>query len=213
MHADPDSTAEPAANGLAWLFERHRPDLLRFLRARCGDVGEADDLVQELWLKIASLTPGPIANGRAYLFRMANNLVLDHRRSRHRAMARDQAWLGVLGRGDHAPEFSHDPSPNAEEALQLGEEAGILADAIAGLPPGAARALRLHRLDGLPQGDVANIMGISRSGVEKHLVVALRHLRRILFEQQRLDCGLPATTASLQSKDADGGQIRGEHKP
>ena len=35
---------------LASLFEQHRAELLRFLRARCGDVGEADDLAQELWI-------------------------------------------------------------------------------------------------------------------------------------------------------------------
>ena len=213
MDADPSPAGEPATFGLARLFEQHRPELLRFLRARCGDAGEADDLAQELWIKIASAAPGPIANGRSYLFRMANNLVLDQRRSRHRAMARDKAWLGVLGRGDHPPEFSPDPAPNAEEVLQHNEEARILAAAIAELPPGAARALRLHRLDGLPQAEVASIMGISRSGVEKHLAVALRHLRRILLEHSLLDCGSAPAAASGDSNNTDGGQVQGEPTP
>jgi RNA polymerase sigma-70 factor (ECF subfamily) len=212
MNADPTRARERAESGLARLFEQHRTELLRFLRARCGDAGEAEDLAQELWIKIAGGSPGPIANGRAYLFRMANNLVLDQRRSRQRAMARDKAWLGVLGRGDRPPEFTPDPSPNAEEILQDNEEADILAEAIAALPAGAARALRLHRLDGLSQAEVAVIMGISRSGVEKHLVVALRHLRRILLQNNRLDCGSFPTATSKDSTDADGGQLAGEQQ-
>jgi RNA polymerase sigma-70 factor (ECF subfamily) len=213
MTAHPTSAGEQASSGLALLFDQHRAEILRFLRARSGDAGEAEDLAQELWIKIAAGTAGPIANGRSYLFRMANNLVLDQRRARHRAMARDKSWLGELGRGDQAPEFSPDPSPNAEEVLQQNEEARILGEAIAALPPGAARALRLHRLDGLPQAEVANIMGISRSGVEKHLVVALRHLRRILLAEAHSDCGLFATTASTESTETDGGPIPGEPQP
>ncbi|MDP9055942.1 MAG: hypothetical protein M3N34_01220 [Pseudomonadota bacterium] len=41
----------PAISGLASLFEQHRTELLRFLRARCGDFGEADDLAQELSIR------------------------------------------------------------------------------------------------------------------------------------------------------------------
>ena len=79
--------------GLAALVSAHRADLRAFLSARCGDPAEADDLLQELWLKVAGLPSGPIANGRAYLFRVANNLVLDRVRARHRAMRRDRSWL------------------------------------------------------------------------------------------------------------------------
>ena len=43
-------------------------------------------------MKLADLSVGPIANGRAYLFRMANNLALDRVRRRQRAMRRDRAW-------------------------------------------------------------------------------------------------------------------------
>jgi DNA-directed RNA polymerase specialized sigma24 family protein len=46
------SDASASTSGLAQLFEEHRPQLLRFLRARgAGDA--ADDLIQELWIRIA----------------------------------------------------------------------------------------------------------------------------------------------------------------
>lgn len=198
--------SQPA--GLAGLFERHRGELARFLVARCGDRGQAEDLMQELWLKVAGATPGPVANGRAYLFRMANNLMLDTLRGRHRAMARDRGWLRNDGAGDLAPEARPDPALAADESLILEQERAVLHRAIADLPPGAARALRLHRFDGLAQGEVAQAMGISRSGVEKHLATAMRHLRGALA-----DCGFFAASASMEEDDGREGKVRAETKP
>ena len=82
------------ASGLTALIGRHRAELLRFLIARTGDRDEAEDLLQELWLRVRGSDPGPVANGRAYLFRVANNLVLDRVRERNRRVARDaRDWL------------------------------------------------------------------------------------------------------------------------
>ncbi len=183
---------EPSA-GLASLFDLHRGELLRFLRARCGNADDADDCLQELWLKSANVPDGPIANGRAYLFRMANNLLLDRRRGQHRAMQRDRRWLEDGGE-DVTAELRVDPDLPADEILAQQQEADVLAKAIAALPPGAQRALRLHRFDGYGQAEVATIMGISRSGVEKHLALAMRHLRGTLA-----DCGFFGV-AALQTQ-------------
>jgi RNA polymerase sigma-70 factor (ECF subfamily) len=60
------------------------------------------------------------------------------------------------------------------------EETAALASAIAALPEGAGRAFRLHKIDGLSHAEVAAKLGISRSGVEKHIAVAMAHLRRML---------------------------------
>jgi RNA polymerase sigma-70 factor (ECF subfamily) len=187
--------------GLAALVSAHRSDLRAFLSARCGDPAEAEDLLQELWLKVADLPSGPIANGRAYLFRVANNLVLDRVRARHRAMRRDRSWLddGVseaTGIADRP-----DPAPRADEVLMRQEEAATVHRAIAELPPAARRALELHRLEGHGQAEVARIMGISRSGVEKNLATAMRHLRRTLA-----DCGYFGTAASWGEGQSGGRQ-------
>lgn len=199
MKAGEDETTGPA--GLSALFGIHRAELLRFLAARCGDADAAQDLLQDLWIKVSAMPGGPIANPRAYLFRMANNLVLDQRRSRQRAMRRDHEWLDEGGGGAILPEDRPDPAPRADENLARRQEADVLHRAIASLPPGAQRALRLHRLDGRPQGEVAEIMGISRSGVEKHLAVAMRHLRTALA-----DCGILAAAASQEKGHPGGGK-------
>lgn len=199
MRADENNRGGPA--GLAALFELHRAELLRFLSARCGDADLAQDLLQDMWFKVAGAPAGPIGNGRAYLYRMANNLVLDSRRSRQRAMRRDFGWLDEEGGASSAPEDRLDPSPAADEELERRQEAELLRTVIAGLPPGAQRALRLHRLEGHPQAEVAEIMGISRSGVEKHLAVAMKHLKVALA-----DCGyFPAAASQHQGLPGDKG--------
>ncbi len=199
---------DAAEGGLSGLFAQHRRELLRFLAARCGGRDEAEDLLQDLWIKALAQPAGPIANGRAYLFRMANNLVLDQLRGRQRAMARDRTWLVEDGGGALSPEDRPDPALPADETIARRQEADALRQAIAGLPPGAQRALRLHQLEGLPQGEVAQIMGISRSGVEKHLAVAMKHLRNMLA-----DCGLFAAAASGKQGKPGGPEPLTEQEP
>lgn len=170
------------ATGLAALVEQHRPELLRFLAARCGDADAAQDLLQDLWLKLADANPGPIGNGRAYLLRAANNLVLDRLRARRRAMARDRRWLEDGGGAVASVIERPDPAPPADEAMLVKEEAQVLAAAIARLPEGARRALLLYRFKGMKQHEIAAEMGITRSGVEKHLALAMKHLRDALSD-------------------------------
>jgi RNA polymerase sigma factor (sigma-70 family) len=183
-------------SGLTAMFAHHRADLLRFLRARCnGDEQEAEDCLQDLWLKLEGTSTGPIANPKAYLFRIANNLLIDRKRSQVRAMRRDRDWLGVA---DSEPELRVDHAQLADEALAEQQEVEILRRAIDQLPPGARRALQLYRFEERGQAEIAAIMGISLSGVEKHLALAMKHLRNLLT-----DCGAFGTVTSLQAEGAE----------
>ena len=166
------------ASGLIQLFQELRGELQRFLAARTGDRSEAEDLIQELWLKLQNSDPGPIANGRAYLYRTAQNLVLDRVRERRRRERRDSDWA-AMQRIEVAGEAA-DPRPDAVAQLIEQQETDALVAAIAALPEGAGRAFRMHKIDGLSHGEVASRLGISRSGVEKHIAVAMAHLRRAL---------------------------------
>ncbi len=154
-----------------------RGELLRFLTARLGDAGSAEDALQELWLRLQAMDSGPVANARAYLYRAAQNVALDIVRTRQRGIARDGQWAAAHGGSGAEPV---DLSPDAEAAMLAREEAAALASAIAALPEAAGRAFRLHKFDGLSHAEVAARLGISRSGVEKHIAVAMAHLRRAM---------------------------------
>lgn len=170
------------SDGLEAVYEASQADLLRFLVARTGDRAEAEDLMQELWIKIGHAPTGPILHGRAYLYRMAQNLMVDRLRERERRKHREQNWYGNHTNLGPAGTDPSDPGQNAEEAMLEREETALVASAIANLPPGARRAFELHKLQGLSQGEVAQQLGISRSGVEKHMTVAMKYLRRALLD-------------------------------
>jgi len=168
-------------DGLRGLYVAHRAELLRFLSARTGDAAEAQDLVQEVWLRIERGALGPIANGRAYLFRIAHHLVLDRVRERARRAARERDWADVAL---DQREGEADPQQASTEAMLIAtQDSARLAAAIAALPEGAGRAFRLHKIDGLSHAETAARLGISRKGVEKHMAVAMTHLRRSLADE------------------------------
>ncbi|MEA1086344.1 RNA polymerase sigma factor [Sphingomonas sp. CD22] len=173
----------PAETGLAGLYVEHRAALLRFLIARTGAPAEAEDILQELWLRIATAPSGPVANGRAYLYRMAQNLVVDRIRERSRRTARETAWADIaLDQRTDGPEPQQAGSDDLLIAVQ---DSARLASAITQLPAGAGRAFRLHKIDGLSHLETAAQLGISRKGVEKHVAVAMAHLRRLLTVTDR----------------------------
>ena len=168
--------------GLETVYHSCRAELLRFLVARTGSGPEAEDILQDMWLRIGEGRSGPVANGRAYLYRIAQNLVLDRLREARRRGAREQSWMEVASGVDLRGPDPADPRADALAQMSEREEVARLASAIANLPAGARRAFQLHKLEGLSHDEVAQRLGISRSGVEKHMAVAMKYLRRALSE-------------------------------
>lgn len=173
---------EPGPQGLEACYRDCRAELLRFLVARTGAVGEAEEILQDVWIKLRQAPTAPIANGRAYLYRMAQNLVVDRIRERQRRMQRERAWLDDRNGHTAGGVEPADPSQNAEDTILEREETARLLSALATLPEGARRAFELHKIEGLSHAEVAGRLGISKSGVEKHMAVAVKYLRRALLD-------------------------------
>ncbi|MGZ3402262.1 MAG: RNA polymerase sigma factor [Phenylobacterium sp.] len=158
------------------LYLERRSNLVRFLAARAGSVAAAEDLIQELYLKLASRERGgeEVGNPTALLYRMALNLMLDRARGETRSAVRDTAWRQAvrteIGGVDIADE------PPADEAAASAERMRRLIAAVEALPPQAGRAFRLHKLQGLSQAETAQAMGLSVKAVEKHVAAALKAL-------------------------------------
>lgn len=161
-------------NGLEAVLLANRAALERFLCARCGNAAEAEDLIQELWLKLAGAT-GPVVEPLAYLYRMADNLVLDKRRSAQRRERRDDAWQGLVGGGLGGAL----DAPSAEQSLIGRDQLRHVEQELAALGTRTANILKRYRVDGIGQRDIAAEHGISISAVEKHLQKAYRALLEI----------------------------------
>jgi RNA polymerase sigma-70 factor (ECF subfamily) len=160
--------------GLQQIFEENREPLLRYLRAHgAGDA--AEDLFQELWLKISASPPGPIASPRNYLFRAATNLMIDRRRSEAQSQRREIEWSGLV---DRLPGSAAN-DPGADRDLDGRRKLELVEARLAVLPPRALAVFREHRIEGRTQREVAAAMGLSASTIESDLRIVYRLLAEL----------------------------------
>lgn len=170
--------AQTAGRGLRAQLEQIRPSLRRMLTARLSNAEDAEDILQELWIKLETLDSGPIANPGAYLHRMALNLSNDLVRERSRRRNREADWTDVSVSTLDGMSVDDTPSPERQAADR--QELALMVEAIRAMPDRAQQVFRRHRIDGLSHADVASELGISKSAVEKNMATALKHLMRHL---------------------------------
>ena len=170
------SSSTPMSQGLQAVFLENRESLLRFLRAR-GAV-DADDLVQEIWLRASSQASGPIANPRSYLFRIAHNMMIDIHRASSQRTRREKAWTEA--NSDVASGVSDEPS--AERSLVAREMLEQVQNALDDMGEPTATIFRRFRIDGIAQKIIAGDLAVSLATVEKHLQKAYRMVAAIKKE-------------------------------
>lgn len=159
----------PKQSLLALLTENYG-ELVKRLSQRLGGAADANDIVQDAFLKLQrASTDQIIENPRSYLFRVADNLAIDHIRSRT-AQARQLEQDGQV----HLI-ASGEPSP--ERIVDYRQRLARLQEVIAELPAKQREAFLMHKVDGLSHAEVAQVMGISKSGVEKLITKALARCR------------------------------------
>ena len=154
------------------LFEEHNQNLLRFVTARLHSHQEAKEIAQEAYVRLLDLDqPNTVSYLRAYLFRIAANLVIDRLKQRER---RSQLRTLVFFEQDTS-------SPPPEAALDAHDEFRIIESAIMELPPKCRKAFLLHKIHNRSIISTAEEMQLSTRMV--HLYVA----RAIAHCQERLD--------------------------
>lgn len=158
------------AQGIEGVLLANRDRIVRFLQVRgAGDA--AEDLFQDLWMRLTDRPMGPISDPLPYVMRAANNLMLDRYRSSRQSALRDKAW-GEAAAGHH---------PSAETSLISRQQLEQVDTAIAATGERAAAIFKRFRIDGMAQRDIAHEMGVSLSTVEADLrkvYAALAALRR-----------------------------------
>ena len=174
--ANPREAPPMQVDGLQQAFTQNRPRLLRFFTARTGNVADAEDVVQEIWIRTINAATGPIGNPVAYLHRVGMNVVLEHVRSGRRRTAREAAYSDRGG--SFAGPEPIDDAPSAHMVLEGRERLERLAAILSGPPEGAMQVFRRHRIDGASHAQIAAEKGITHSAIEKHIAVALKHIRK-----------------------------------
>src|SRR5436190_7373010 len=145
--ADPDWLAER--------FEAHRAHLRAVAYRMLGSMSEADDAVQDAWLRLARADTTAVDNLGGWLTTVVARLCLDRLRAR---TARREEPMGV-----HLPEpivSSPDASPDPEQQAILADSVGLaMLIVLETLTPAERLAFVLHDTFGLPFEEIAPIVG------------------------------------------------------
>jgi RNA polymerase sigma-70 factor (ECF subfamily) len=152
-----------AGDGAAFdaLFGRWAAPLLRYLERMLRDAAEAEELVQEVFLRVhgARERYQPKARFSTWLYRIATNLALNElRRPRRRER---NASLGEAESAALAGE-----GPAAEDALDARRVSARVEQELARLPERQRAALCLTAIEGLSYAEVAEALEISESAVK-----------------------------------------------
>jgi RNA polymerase sigma-70 factor (ECF subfamily) len=154
---------------LAGMFEQHRPRLRAVAYRMLGSVSEAEDAVQEAWLRVREQDPDTVQNMQAWLTTVVGRVCLNMLRSR--TSRREELSERVPD-----PLVSFQVNGSDQEAL-LAESVGLaLLVVLDSLTPAERLAFVLHDVFGVPFADIATALGRSTPATQQ---LASRARRRM----------------------------------
>jgi RNA polymerase sigma factor (sigma-70 family) len=158
----------------AELDQNFRIPLIAYFWKRLGDRNEAEDLTQEVFVRVLSRseTVDP-TRAKAYVFTAAANLLRDHAR---RAVTRQSRAHTTLDDPANManPELMEEISP--ERVLVGRDTLRAVLLALDGLNQRTRDVFVLYRIEKMKQHEIASLYGLSHSAIEKHLVKAMIYL-------------------------------------
>lgn len=153
---------------LAELYRRHLSELTGYI-ARTFGAGPPDpeDVVQEAFAQFAALeNPHAVENPRAFLFRSAHNLVVDHHR-RHlvrNRFAREQTPAATVESSDDR---------DAERVLSARQRLSIVERAIRDMEPGRRTVFVLNRIHELSYAEISRRLRMPQTTVKRLVAGAI----------------------------------------
>lgn len=163
--------ANPA--DLSALYQSEETRLRRRIARIIGDPTLAADLVHDVFVRMLRRSQPLDGSDVAYLMRSARNAAIDHIRAER---IRHDFVAGTVPE-QHAAGL---PLPDATLEARQGLEA--VDEAIRALPERTRHIFLLNRVHGCTYAEIGRAIGISASGVEKHMNRALIALRRAVEE-------------------------------
>ena len=164
------------ANAFGDLYEQQLAAIYRYVFYRVGNVAEAEDLTETVFLK-AWEALGHYRRREvpfsAWLYRIAHNVIVDRYRSKRDLVPFDEQT------------DLHDSADGPEEWMAEVETAEVLSRAIAQLSPDYQQVLALRFINGLSHAETSRVLGRSEEAVRVLQHRALHALRLIISHTPR----------------------------
>src|ERR687889_720273 len=160
----------------ARVFDEHRDLLISVAYRVLGSVTDAEDTVQEAWLRWSGVDPSGVANPKAFLVRVTTRLAIDRLR---RAKARRESYVGPW-----LPEPILTRQDPAEDAAMAESVSMAMLVVLETLSPLERAVFVLREAFGMPYAEIAEILGRKEEAVRQLARRARDHVqeRRSRFE-------------------------------
>jgi RNA polymerase sigma-70 factor (ECF subfamily) len=157
------------------LFIAHRRSLVDYAATIVGSRTQAEDLVQDAWLRFDRADRQLVKEPLAYLYRIVRNLALDG----HRTIVRNGRVMADTD-FDDVSAVAGSTMPSPEFVALYKDELRILREALAELPIRTRVAFSLHRLGGYKLREIAEHLNISVTLAQTLVADGAEHCRRRL---------------------------------
>ncbi|NSZ66119.1 sigma-70 family RNA polymerase sigma factor (plasmid) [Agrobacterium tumefaciens] len=156
------------------LFISHRSEFITYATTIVGDRARGEDVVQEAFLRLRSLTPDRnLDEPIGYLRRVVRNLAIDL--VRRSSVEKKRTADGI----DY--ESLAEDRPRQDKIIEDRDDLRIVIDAMAELPDRTRLALEMHRFDGMKLKEIAAELGISVALAHSLVYEGINHCRKRLF--------------------------------
>jgi len=172
------------------LWSELRTRLLSFLRRRVATPEDAEDLLQDVFTRIHENASklAEVESVSGWVYRTAGNAVTDYYRRR-----------GAFARATEA--LATAPITVSEDAAAEEELAQCLRPLIATLPSTYGEALELTELEGKTQGEAAESLGLSVSGMKSRVQRGRSKLKEVLLECCHVEIDRRGGVVGYESRD------------
>ncbi|MEU0672045.1 RNA polymerase sigma-70 factor [Streptomyces sp. NPDC006172] len=163
------------------VFEEHRPLLLGVAYRMLGRVADAEDVVQDAWLRWSAADRADVSRPRAYLVRIVTRLAMDRLT---RVKSRDEAYVGPWLPEPYVTDFGDTVPDTAERAVLADSVSLAVLVVLESLSPLERAVFVLREAFGYPYAEIAAVLDRSEPAVRQLAGRARRHVeeRRPRYE-------------------------------
>jgi RNA polymerase sigma-70 factor (ECF subfamily) len=169
------------------LYARHKGGTYRyFLRHASGDSATADELHQDLWLRLIGARDRyePTAKFSTWLYTLARHRLIDHWRTRSGLTLASLEDEAIVAQAEESVGATREVDDEPLHASMNAESRRRLVAALTDVPPLQRDAFLLHVEGGLSLDDIATLTATTRETVKSRLRYAYRKLRAALEDLQ-----------------------------